>query len=195
MKKVHNLVILDASGSMDIIRKSAHSGLNTTIKQLKSIQKEMPDRQQLFTLVIFNSAQNEFLYSNSPIDEVGLLPYSAYRPEGCTPLYDAIGLGIHRINKVCQSQDTVLVTIITDGEENSSKEFTHAAVKQLIAKCRQKGWDFTFIGTEGIDVKGISHSIGITHNIVFQQSEKGTSKMFEQRNIEISDFNKRLSKG
>ena len=45
MEKVFNLVILDASGSMSIIRKAAHKGLNDTIKQLKSIQKEMPDRQ------------------------------------------------------------------------------------------------------------------------------------------------------
>lgn len=66
MEKVFNLVILDASGSMDIVHKSAHQGLNDTIKQLKSLQQELPDRRQLLTLILFNSDQTEFLYENTP---------------------------------------------------------------------------------------------------------------------------------
>lgn len=194
MKKVFNLVILDASGSMSIIRKSAHQGLNDTIKQLRNIQKEMPDRQQLLTLLLFNSMQTEFVYNNTPIQEAGILPYAAFKPEGSTPLYDAIGCGIASVKKACGPKDSVMVTIITDGEENSSREYTHSHIKKLIAQCKQRGWDFTFIGTEGIDVHVISASIGITHNIVFEQSDAGTASMFNQRHQEIKDYNQRLSK-
>ena len=194
MEKVFNLVILDASGSMDIIRKSAHQGLNDTIKQLKSLQQELPDRQQLLTLLLFNSDQTEFLYENTPIQDAGKLPLAAYKPDGATPLYDAIGRGIHAVQKACGTIDAVVVTIITDGEENCSKEYNHAKIKTRIERCKQKGWDFTFIGTEGIDVQHISNSIGITQHIVFEQSALGTSSMFERRCQEVADYNRRLSK-
>ena len=194
MEKVFNLVILDASGSMSIIRKAAHKGLNDTIKQLKSIQKEMPDRQQLLTVILFNSDDTEFLYDNAPIQEVGNLPYGAYKPTGCTPLYDAIGQGIEHVRKIKGRNDSAMVTIITDGEENSSIHFNHHRIKRLIDECQQKGWDFTFIGTEGLDVDRISTSIGITQNIVFEQNDAGTATMFEKRHRQIRDYNERLSR-
>ena len=194
MEKVFNLVILDASGSMSIIRKAAHKGLNDTIKQLKSIQKEMPDRQQLLTVILFNSDDTEFLYDNTPIREVGNLPYGAYKPTGCTPLYDAIGQGIEHVRKIKGRNDSAMVTIITDGEENSSIHFNHHRIKRLIDECQQKGWDFTFIGTEGLDVDRISTSIGITQNIVFEQNDAGTATMFEKRHRQIRDYNERLSR-
>ena len=194
MEKVFNLIILDASGSMSIIRKAAHKGLNDTIKQLKSIQKEMPDRQQLLTVILFNSDDTEFLYDNTPIQEVGNLPYGAYKPTGCTPLYDAIGQGIERVRKIKGRNDSAMVTIITDGEENSSIHFNHHRIKRLIDECQQKGWDFTFIGTEGLDVDRISTSIGITQNIVFEQNDAGTATMFEKRHRQIRDYNERLSR-
>ena len=194
MEKVFNLVILDASGSMSIIRKAAHKGLNDTIKQLKSIQKEMPDRQQLLTVILFNSDDTEFLYDNTSIQEVGNLPYGAYKPTGCTPLYDAIGKGIEHVRKIKGRNDSAMVTIITDGEENSSIHFNHHRIKRLINECQQKGWDFTFIGTEGLDVDRISTSIGITQNIVFEQSAAGTATMFEERHRQIRDYNERLTR-
>ena len=194
MEKVFNLVILDASGSMSIIRKAAHKGLNDTIKQLKSIQKEMPDRQQLLTVILFNSDDTEFLYDNTPIQEVGSLPYGAYKPTGCTPLYDAIGQGIEHVRKIKGRNDSAMVTIITDGEENSSIHFNHHRIKRLIDECQQKGWDFTFIGTEGLDVDRLSTSIGITQNIVFEQNDAGTATMFEKRHRQIRDYNERLSR-
>ena len=194
MEKVFNLVILDASGSMSIIRKAAHKGLNDTIKQLKSIQKEMPDRQQLLTVILFNSDDTEFLYDNTPIQEVGSLPYGAYKPTGCTPLYDAIGQGIEHVRKIKGRNDSAMVTIITDGEENSWKHFNHHRIQYLIDERQQKGWDFTFIGTEGLDVDRISTSIGITQTIVFEQNDAGTATMFEKRHRQIRDYNERLSR-
>ena len=194
MEKIFNLVILDASGSMSIIREAAHKGLNDTIKQLKSLQRELPNRRQLLTLVLFNSDQTEFLYENTPIQEAGILPLAAYKPNGATPLYDAIGRGIHAVQKACAATDAVVVTIITDGEENCSREYNHLKIKTLIERRKQKGWDFTFIGTEGIDVQAISNSIGITQNFVFEQSAAGTSQMFERRQKEVDDYNRRLSK-
>ena len=70
---------------MSIIRKAAQKGLNDTIKQLKSIRKEIPDRQQLLTVILFNSDDTEFLYDNAPIQEVVNLPYGAYKRTGCIP--------------------------------------------------------------------------------------------------------------
>lgn len=109
---------------------------------------------------------------------------------GATPLYDAIGMGIAKINAVTTKDDNVLVTIITDGYENCSTEYNLRMIKNLIKKLKEQNWTFTFIGTDNLDVEAMAMDMGIDNHLQFQEDEAGTKKMFARER-----FNKRMSHG
>jgi hypothetical protein len=75
----------------------------------------------------------------------------------------------------------VLVTIITDGYENSSKEWDGKAVSKLIEECKEEGWMFSFIGA-GEDVVKVATTISITNTMVWENTSEGTKKMFDDEN-------------
>ena len=74
--------------------------------------------------------------------------------------------------------DSVLVTIITDGEENCSQEYNLKLVKNLIEKQKQQGWTFTLIGTDNLDVEGMAGSLSIDNHLAFTEDAPSTAKMF-----------------
>ncbi len=49
-KRVHNLIIVDESGSMEVIRKQAFVGMNETLQTVRKMQEKFPDQEQFITL-------------------------------------------------------------------------------------------------------------------------------------------------
>ena len=115
MKRVFNLIIVDESGSMSVIEKQALMGLNETLETVKKMQQLHPDMEQRVTLITFDSSHKRYVFDNVPASVTQKLTRREYRPSGATPLYDAIGLGISKLNAQTSADDNVLVTIITDG--------------------------------------------------------------------------------
>jgi hypothetical protein len=74
----------------------------------------------------------------------------SYSTRGMTALYDAMGLSFKLIP---EDQDGVFITIITDGEENDSKEFKYEDIKTLITDSRSKNWVISFMGTTEESIK------------------------------------------
>ena len=177
-KRVHNLIIVDESGSMSIIRKQAFAGMNETLQTVRQMQGKFPDQQQYVTLITFDSDHTKLHYDNTPAAQTKDLEWKAYNPSAATPLYDAIGKGISKLNAQVEDGDNVLVTIITDGEENSSEEWTLKMVRTMIEKLKKQNWTFTLIGTDALDVEGMAQSFAIDEHLEFQQTEAGTSAMF-----------------
>ena len=138
-KQVFNLIIVDESGSMSVIRKQAFSGMNETLETIKSMQQQYPDTEQRVSLVTFDSDHTTWHYDNLPANKTASLKWESYNPGGCTPLYDAIGSAVSKVNAVAAKDSHVLVTIITDGEENSSREWKLSAIRSLIEKLKTAG--------------------------------------------------------
>ena len=141
-KRVHNLIIVDESGSMEVIRKQAFVGMNETLQTVRKMQEKFPDQEQFVTLLTFDTGHTTWHYDNTPASQTKDLDWKAYCPGGGTPLYDAIGKGISKTNAQIEDGDHVLVTIITDGEENSSEEWTlkiqdEAGTKAMFARERR----------------------------------------------------------
>ena len=178
IKRVHNLIIVDESGSMSIIRKQAFAGMNETLQTVRQMQEKFPDQEQRVTLITFDSDHTKLHYDNTPAAQTKDLAWEAYNPCAATPLYDAIGKGISKVQAQTSDDDNVLVTIITDGEENSSEEWTLKMVRTMIEKLKKQHWTFTLIGTENLDVETMAHSFAIDEHLEFQQTEAGTRAMF-----------------
>ena len=182
--QVYNLVILDKSGSMESIRTEAINGYNETLGSIKATQLKFLDTQEHFvSLAAFCDCGIDMIYDMTPIKDAEKLTKEKYDPCCCTPLFDAIGKTVKTLKKkIADVEDAaVLVTIITDGYENSSKEWDAKGVSKLIEECKEDGWMFSFIGA-GEDVIKVATTISITNTMVWENTSEGTKKMFDEEN-------------
>ena len=95
-KRVFNLIIVDESGSMSIIRRQAFTGMNETLQTVRQMQQKFPDQEQRVTLVTFDTGHTTWHYDNQPASHTRDLSWKVYCPGGGTPLYDAMGAAISR---------------------------------------------------------------------------------------------------
>ena len=181
VKRIINLMILDASGSMESIYNQALSGVNETIQTIRMGQKEHPEFEQSLTLASFNSGKNylNVKYSATPIDEVKEITKEDYIACGCTALYDAMGEMISELKRKVTLEDRVLVTVITDGYENASIHWNGPQIKSLVEELRHEGWTFTYIGANQ-DVEAVAGSMGIRNTLSFDTTDEGTKEMFQK---------------
>ena len=193
MKKVFNLIIVDESGSMSVIRKQAFAGMNETLSTVRSMQDQYPDTEQRVTLVTFDSEHMKWHYDNAEAKQTENLKWQAYNPCAATPLYDTIGKSVSKLNAMVDKGDNVLVTIITDGEENCSQEWSLQMINKLIGKLKEQGWTFTLIGTDNLDVESMAHSMCIDEHLKFCEDAAGTDEMFLKERKARVRFNCRVA--
>ena len=178
MKRVFNLIVVDESGSMCVIEKQALAGLNETIQTVKKVQDAHPDMEQHITIMTFDSGHKRYIYDNVLAKDATMLSKKDYNPGGATPLYDAVGIAISRLNAITTDDDHVLMTIITDGEENCSTEYSLNMIKTLIEKLKKHNWTFSFIGTNNLDVESMAKEMNIDNHLTFTEDAEGTAEMF-----------------
>lgn len=134
--------ILDESGSMESVRDAVISGYNEYIHSLGAKSDPM-----LFTLTKFDSNGIRVPFSLRPVADVPPLNRDSFTPGAMTPLYDAVCLTIRELERNVQPEQPVLVVIMTDGMENSSKEYTEKNLHEMIKRLDATGhWTFTFMG-------------------------------------------------
>jgi uncharacterized protein YegL len=189
INKVYNLIILDESGSMESIKTATINGFNELIQGIKQSIKDHTEISQYVNFFSFNGGGiKEHLPLANAASLTGLSADN-YIPDNMTPLYDAIGYSVNKLESaIAGEQDySVLVTILTDGEENASTEYTHSAIAALIKELKQKGWVFTYIGANH-DVEKTSRDLNISNHLSFHVSEEGTGKMFSKMQSSRSKF-------
>ena len=194
MQKIHNLIILDASGSMSSIRTQAVNGFNETVQTIREAQEKHPEQQHTVTLVVFNSSATKTVYDGVPAAQAKDMTPDEYRPNCSTPLFDAMGFSINTLREKVEKGDTVLVTIITDGEENCSNEFNRNSIKALVDELKAEGWVFTYMGANQ-DVEKVAMSISISNHILWESTAVGTQTMFKREKKARTRFFDRLAMG
>lgn len=90
-QKIHNLIILDKSGSMYSIYEPALSGVNETLQTIRKAKEAYPEQEHFITLVTFNTGHYNKIYNSTPIEMAPDITSRQYRPGDSTPLYDAMG--------------------------------------------------------------------------------------------------------
>lgn len=135
--------VLDETGSMLEVKDQTIRGFNEYIKTLQNQRNGLC----LLSLTKFNSDKVEVVYVAKPVGEVELLTANTYQPAQLTPLYDAVGQTIRAAEQKARREQNVLVVIMTDGEENDSKEFTREGIFQMIKEKQEKhNWTFVYLG-------------------------------------------------
>lgn len=193
--RIYNLIILDESGSMSSIREQALSGANETLQTIRAAQQENPDDHQMITFVTFDTgARRPFvrtIIDSEKIETANDLIPDQYQPYGGTPLYDAMGLSITALKELIKEGDHVLVTVITDGFENSSHIYSAEMIKELVESLTSHGWVFTYIGANQ-DSEQTADGLGIRSTMDFQASVQGSAMMWNKMRSSSREYYKKV---
>jgi len=122
-------------------REATISGFNEYVDELE----DKKDGEILLSLIQFDTRiENKFL--NRRIEDIDALTEEDFIPGGMTALLDGVGQAIRTAELSSGKDDKVLVVIMTDGGENSSREYRHDAILKAISEKRKDGWEFLFMG-------------------------------------------------
>lgn len=157
-RKTHIYFLLDRSGSMASIKEATEEGFEAFIAEQRGGEGEC-----FVTLAQFD---NEYTPVFSGVPVAGVRPLNLI-PRGSTALLDSMGRLIHdagaELARLPEDErpGTVIVAIMTDGHENASTEYTHAAIKALVEQQTDKyGWQFLYMGADQ-DAIEVGRSIGV----------------------------------
>ena len=173
--RIFNLVIIDESGSMQSIKRQAIDSVNETFQTIRSAQTKHEDQEHYVSLVTFNDYVN-IVYNCVPIEEVENFTSENYNPDCLPALYDAMGRALYALRRKVADVDRVLVTIVTDGLENASKEYNSLGINSLVSELKSKGWVFAYIGANH-DVERVATKISISNTMSFEATREGTACM------------------
>ena len=193
--QVFNVIILDRSGSMECIRKAAVDGFNETLAGIKKAQEKFADSQDHFvSLVTFCSCEMQHVFDKTPVADAHPLTMADYQPCCCTPLYDAMGFTLTAMRKHVNDIDdaVVVVTIITDGLENASREYSGKNIKELVERLRGEGWTFTYMGANQ-DAVEVAMKLAIRNSRNFAYNDEGTRASMGKDTSTRMNFFSRLS--
>ena len=182
-------VILDKSGSMASKTNDVIEGFNAYIAGLGKEDQV----NYLFSLTLFDT-QVAYRYVAIPLPEVKKLDSRSYQPGGNTALNDAIGITVRKVEADQPKVDKVVTVIMTDGEENSSREWTHDAVRGLIEQKEKEGsWTFVFLGA-GLDAWHQGRSYGVPAANVTQYSSNQYRDAFAAMAVGTNLFSSSLKR-
>ena len=182
--------ILDKSGSMGGLEKDTIGGYNSMLEKQKAVPGEC-----LITTVLFDN-DYELLHDRIDIRAVSPITEKEYAVGGSTALLDAIGRTIHKIGNAQMNTaddyrvEKVMFVIITDGEENSSREYSAEKVKAQIQRQKEKyDWEFIFLGAN-IDAVETAGRFGIAPDRAqnYHADSEGTALNFRVMSDAVATF-------
>lgn len=182
--------ILDKSGSMQGLQDDTLGGYNRMLEEQRTL-----DGQCHVTTVLFDHKVN-ILHDRADIREVHSMSSEQYQPSGYTALLDAVGTAINRVGNrqknspPQQRASKVMVVIITDGMENSSREFNLSHIRHMVERQQQRfGWEFIFLGAN-IDAIDVAASYGISAKSAsnYVADSQGTELNFATISEAVQDF-------
>jgi uncharacterized protein YegL len=149
MKKVLICFVQDRSGSMSSVWEETLSGFKTYIAHMSADQKKDSEVSYLFSLTTFDT-QIDTPCLGVPIADVDGDILKKFGPRGSTALYDAVGKTLQALDDdKSLTFDKAIVVIVTDGQENSSREWSKTALHAAIDERIKRGnWTFTYLGTQ-----------------------------------------------
>jgi len=154
--------ILDETGSMISCKEATISGFNEYIKNLQKEKNKI-----YFSLTTFNSSGIKTPYVKTLIQDIKPLTPETYQPNNLTPLYDAIAKTVKAVEKT--NSKKILCVIMSDGEENASKEYTRTKLFDLIKDKEKEGWNFIYLGANQ-DSWQVGNAIGLSKGNVMNYS-------------------------
>jgi Mg-chelatase subunit ChlD len=193
-------VVLDRSGSMAPLLNDTLGSFNKFLNDQKAVAGDA-----IFTLALFDDKYN-LVHDCKSISEVPELNKDTYTIGGSTALLDAIGKTINETGaklaamKEEDRPSKVILVVITDGEENCSREFGgetgRAKIMQMMEHQQTKyNWDCIFLGAQASAIQaGTSMGFAATSSYKYASTSGGTKRLFDSLSAGISNSRRGLTK-
>jgi hypothetical protein len=145
--------IVDRSGSMYDCIDDTIGGFNAQLTSIEELKSECPDQKFLTSVTLFNTEIDNVVSMENNVGS-NRLNRENYIPSGGTALLDAVGVSVQRIERVMgqeieEDKASIVVVIMTDGHENSSRMFNFKEVSKMISQLSKTGkWTFNFLGAD-----------------------------------------------
>jgi hypothetical protein len=182
------ICVIDRSGSMAAIRDDAIGGFNTFLEEQKKIDKPCN-----LTYVQFDD-EYEVVHNGVPIKDVSPLTPATFVPRGWTALLDAIGRTIDTVGMRLmgtpenQRPGKVIFVILTDGEENSSREYKRSLILEMITRQREKyNWEFVFLAANQ-DAISVGREMGIQYAANFTPDSAHVGRTYSRASKALTNF-------
>lgn len=195
MSRDEIVLIIDKSGSMEVIKSDAIGGFNAFLAEQKKIE-----RPANVTFVLFDD-RYQLIHDGKDIHEVENLTADTYRPSGTTALLDAIGRTVDRVGErldamtETEKPENVIVFILTDGKENASSDYSRDKIKGMIEHQESKyGWEFIYGGANQ-DAFAEAGGMGIRaeNTFNFEATGQGTRMAYESSADMVASYRMKSS--
>lgn len=174
----HISVVLDKSGSMSNVVDDTIGGFNTFLKDQQDV-----DGEGTLSLIQFDD-QYEVHYDMVNLSVADALTRETYVPRSMTALLDAIGKTIinteAKIKSLEAKPDKVIFVIVTDGQENSSREYKRDQIMKMVQrKEKEDSWEFIYLGANQDAIEeGANMGIRASSSMTYASNDVGTKKAF-----------------
>lgn len=180
--------LLDETGSMQVRKAVTISGFNEWMQEMEKFPGEV-----LFNLIKFHSEKHEVLFKQAVLGPSQIrLSEDNYQPSALTPLLDAVGRAIRETDEQLEQlpDDTaVILVILTDGEENDSKEFSLETIKALVKEKEEAGWAITYLGASAEAWTGAaSMGISLGATMKFSGDSQSTQQAFSSSAMALGNY-------
>lgn len=157
---MHAYILLDRSGSMQSLWVEALSSVNAYAKELSN-KTDGDAVDGHITLAVFDGQEGlqfDLLRRKQPALHWEKVTDREAAPRGMTPLLDALG----RLIALAETDnpDKAVIVVMTDGQENASREVTRDGVKAALDRVKAKGWDVVFLGANFDNISDAS-AVGV----------------------------------
>ena len=198
-KKTIYHFIIDKSGSMAGMQHQAVEGFNVQVKTLQELKQTYPDQDYTVSLTFFNENVRDII-SNGKVEQLVPMNPKTFLPNGSTALLDAIGKSIYQIKSdfgpaLSNDEASVVMVIITDGEENASRFYTYHEIARMIKELDEtEKWTFSFLGAD-LDAIHTSQMLNIRRENVISFSKSDYSGMMEDVSDSIRFYENSKAEG
>jgi len=197
-KTIYHFVV-DQSGSMAGLENQTIEGFNTQLKTIKKLKEEFPQNEYIVSVTYFEDEVFDVIRFGK-VEDIPLLSRENYNPGSSTSLLDAIGHAICSIdekygNEINEDKATVVLVILTDGYENSSRKYSYNQIAKDIDRLNETNkWIFTFLGA-GINAQSITNRINIRSKNVSSFERAEYSAVLEKISRSVRRYEENKSAG
>lgn len=188
-------LVIDRSGSMLNVRQETWNGIN---RQIDTLKAEADKGGETFVSYIQFDDIIETVFENVPAKELKNIPFDKYEPRGWTALYDATLRAIATLQKTDDPENTgYLVVVVTDGQDNRSRETNQYALSKLIKEKEATGkWTFTYM-LSNIDARQFAQALNINWGNVstYTSDKKGMYTANLSMSESLGSYMKTRSRG
>lgn len=180
---MNSYILIDRSGSMMSNWGETIGAVNA---YAEALAEDKNSKKVKMTVIVFDSTSIDIVREKVKVFDWNKISKDEFKPRGMTPLFDAVGFLGDIVNK--KKRKRADIVIVTDGYENSSKEFDQKSAKKIIEEFKSNNYAVSFIGAD-FDALSTAKGFGVDSSSVLNMSSGNYKSAMRSRAVMASNYN------